>query len=359
MKKDNIHYFLGVNSPYGFTGFFDQLNNADSGIFCHILKGGPGTGKSTFMKNTAEEMLKRNFRVDFIHCSSDPDSLDGIFIRDKSVTLADGTAPHVIEPRYPGAVEEIINLGEAWNSGEIRKNKEMIVKTAKENSAAHERCIRFLKGAEMMNEDSRRIQNSFTDTEKLYAYADRLSRRLIKRKKSGERGREQKLFLSAVTPKGVVFFGDTVNALAENIIVIDDSIGAVSERLTERIREDALSCGYDVMSAYCPLNPKGAPEHIIIPECSLAFVRGHCVCQPEGSRIIHAKRFVNGDEMNKHKQRLTFNRKVRDDMILQAVSALRSAKAIHDKLEGYYIPNMDFRMLKGMQEELINKILSE
>ena len=33
-----------------------------------------------------------------------------IIIRDKKVAMIDGTAPHVVEPVYPGACEEIINF---------------------------------------------------------------------------------------------------------------------------------------------------------------------------------------------------------------------------------------------------------
>lgn len=356
MKKDGIHYFLGTNSPFGFVSFFEQLNDAESGIYCNVLKGGPGTGKSTLMKKVAAEMLSRDTDVDFVHCSSDPDSLDAVIIKDKKTCIADGTSPHVIEPAYPGAVENIINLGEAWESDRLRENREAIIQTTKENSAAHAMCIRFLKGAEVMIADSKRIQSNLTDKEKLTAYTERLAKRLFKRKPGNAKGKEQKIFLSAITPKGIVLFGNTVRALAEEIIVIDDSIGSVSSMMTEQLKQKAVDGGYDVISAFCPMNPKGSPEHIIIPECSLAFVRKHCSCQLEGTRTIHAKRFTDGDKLKEFKQRLAFNLKVRDDLILQAVSALKNAKDIHDKLEGYYVPNMDFGKIKEIQEELLRSI---
>lgn len=356
MKKNGIRYFLGANTPFGFVGFFDWLNDAEGENFCYIIKGGPGTGKSTFMKNISENVLSRGESVEFVHCSSDPDSLDGIVLKDRHICFADGTSPHVIEPAYPGSVESIINLGDALNDAVLRSRRKEIISLTKENSQAHSRCIRFLKGAEVMAADSRIIHKKCVDEEKLNAYADRLAKRIFRKKSDASKGRERQLFLSAVTPKGTVFFGETVGALARETILIEDNVGQVSGMLTQRLKKRALEAGYDVVSAVCPLNPYGAPEHLIIPECSLAFVRKHCGCQPEGVRTIHAKRFVDSDYIKQNRQRLAFNRKVRDEFILQAVASLRSAKEIHDKLENCYIAEMDFEKVESIQKEILCRI---
>lgn len=46
----NIGYFLGCSSPEGFHSFFGELCPAHSGGYTYIIKGGPGTGKSSLMK---------------------------------------------------------------------------------------------------------------------------------------------------------------------------------------------------------------------------------------------------------------------------------------------------------------------
>ena len=46
-------YFLGGTSPTGFRSkFIEQIKKP--GYYTYILKGGPGTGKSTLMKKVAE-----------------------------------------------------------------------------------------------------------------------------------------------------------------------------------------------------------------------------------------------------------------------------------------------------------------
>ena len=42
------HYYLGANSYYGFRSLYDKFVTEDDTLF--IIKGSPGSGKSTFMK---------------------------------------------------------------------------------------------------------------------------------------------------------------------------------------------------------------------------------------------------------------------------------------------------------------------
>jgi hypothetical protein len=85
--------FPGGNTSKGFFSFYDQIIPEDAErIF--VIKGGPGVGKSSFMKTIAEEFLKLGYDVEFHYCSSDNKSLDGLVIKKANVALLDGTAPH-------------------------------------------------------------------------------------------------------------------------------------------------------------------------------------------------------------------------------------------------------------------------
>lgn len=48
-----IRYFLGANSPNGFYSLYDQLIDLESAQAVYLLKGGPGCGKSSFMRRVA------------------------------------------------------------------------------------------------------------------------------------------------------------------------------------------------------------------------------------------------------------------------------------------------------------------
>jgi MoxR-like ATPase len=95
MSKGKIrHMFPGGNTSLGFFSYYDYILSQDEATRIICIKGGPGVGKSTFMRKIGEEMQKRGYNVEFMHCSSDNNSLDGVVIPAIKVALLDGTAPH-------------------------------------------------------------------------------------------------------------------------------------------------------------------------------------------------------------------------------------------------------------------------
>ena len=89
-----LHFFLGANTPVGFVSRFDQLADCNDNWRSLVIKGGPGSGKSTMMKKIAEHYGKLYDDVEMIHCSSDADSLDGVIVPELKTSIADGTPPH-------------------------------------------------------------------------------------------------------------------------------------------------------------------------------------------------------------------------------------------------------------------------
>ena len=79
MTTTSKHYFVCANSAKGFQNFFSSNLKGLNKIY--ILKGGPGTGKSSLMKKIGSTLEEKNYPIEYIHCSSDPDSLDGIICR--------------------------------------------------------------------------------------------------------------------------------------------------------------------------------------------------------------------------------------------------------------------------------------
>ena len=92
-----VSFFLGANSEEGFFSLYDQMLNGRFDDLL-ILKGGPGCGKSTFMRRVGAAMERSGERVVYINCSGDPDSLDGAIFPDRNAAIVDGTSPHGMAP---------------------------------------------------------------------------------------------------------------------------------------------------------------------------------------------------------------------------------------------------------------------
>ena len=105
-KAVPCRWFMGSNSQNGFYSLFGQFTEPAAGWQPILIKGGPGSGKSTLMKQVVRLALQRGQPVEEIRCSSDAASLDGVILPRIKTVLLDATPPHALEPQFPGAVEQ-------------------------------------------------------------------------------------------------------------------------------------------------------------------------------------------------------------------------------------------------------------
>lgn len=88
------HFFLGANSGQGFQNLFPRFCKPEDHHDLIVLKGGPGVGKSTMMRRIGKAMEDRGEDVEYLYCSGDPGSLDGVHIPRIRTAIVDGTSPH-------------------------------------------------------------------------------------------------------------------------------------------------------------------------------------------------------------------------------------------------------------------------
>ena len=350
-----VRFFLGANTPQGFVSRFDQLERQKDSWSTYIIKGGPGSGKSTLMKNLACAMKDNDSYIEEIYCSSDCDSLDGVIFHDRKASIADGTAPHTLEPKFPGAYDEIVNLCECWDSAKLRAHRDEIMKLNRRISGMHEQSTRFLAAYSALISDNYRLALECTNQDKIRDFAGRLANRELGGGVRHDPPHEDIRFISAICNKGVLVLEDTAKALAERIYVIDDEYSASSRILLSHLRALALQRGYDIITCYCPSAPFEKIEHLFISALSLGFMTSNRVhpLELEAFRTLHARRFTDVEALRQKKQRLSFNRKAAFEMLHQSTEYLAAAKELHDELESFYIEAMDFSRLESKRDETI------
>ena len=126
------------------------------------------------------------------------------------------TPPHVMEPKFPGVCENIINLGQCWGSEKLREQSEKIIDLTLKNKALHSRASRFLAASGTLLSDTYRLALDGINTEKISRAASRLCQKEFKGK-GLTKGSEVQKFLSAFTPEGLIFFENTVKTFADKI----------------------------------------------------------------------------------------------------------------------------------------------
>ena len=149
-------------------------------------------------------------------------------------------------------------------------------------------------------------------------YVKRLCTRVMPRTEGI--GSEELRLLSAVTPKGEMFYQGTAQALADKFIVFRDDYGAVSRLLLELIRAEALTRGYHIITCPCAMHPEDKIDHIIIPSLRLAFLtdnRWHPVHLPS-VQAVRCTRFLDRENLAAYRARLRFNERAAAELLEQA-----------------------------------------
>ncbi len=345
--------FPGANTSNGFYSYFDYIIPKDvNRIFC--LKGGPGVGKSSLMKKVAHDFVEMGYDVEIFPCSSDPGSIDAVLIKKLKVVLLDATAPHVVDPKIPGAIDEVVNLGDFWNVDNLENNKLEIYQCNKDISACFQRAFKYLKSAQPIFYDIEAKNSDIMDFGKLNKYTEEFIEKLFEGVESKEElSKPRHLFGTAITPIGHIDYSDSLLQDAKKVYYLDGKIGYGKTTFLKRVYERAVLKGLKVEVFHYPLIPEKI-EAIMIEELGIAITTSLLFKDQE---IISLGKFADNDKLNEYKEDLEMDEKILDELINYAISNLKKAKSAHDMIENYYIPNMNFEKVNELKEEIVRRIL--
>ena len=353
-EQHNLRYFLGGNTSQGFYSLYDSFVSQEDGDFLWIIKGGPGCGKSSFMKKIGAAAESAGLNVEYVSCSSDPDSLDGVFIPALNIAYMDGTAPHIADANIAAADSSYIDLGAFYNNDAIAGQREELGTLSQSIFAMYKRAYAILAAAGSFLGS---WQNSFVNESERQAANRRIqgiaAREFGKRRDAKEReGFVKRRFLSAVTCKGIVAFPETARILCERFYLLDNRL-CLGEAALTQAADAAVSAGYDVFLCPNPLIPD-VPEAVLIPELSLGFiVSTSALSVIRHDRRIRLDALVSSERMRAMRHEIRRCEKISEAALENAVTALSEAKSLHEKKEKMYNPHVDFKGVYALAEKHI------
>jgi len=360
------HFFPGNNTPKGFFSYYGYILSQQEANRIYCIKGGPGVGKSSFMKSIAQVFTNEGEDIDYLHCSSDPNSLDGIVLKKRKVSFIDATAPHVIDPVTPGAVDSIIHLGDFWNEEGIRKNRAAVIAKNEEYKKWFGRAYYYLRASENMHELLNSIYDEALEKAELYKItAQIVSEELTHKEISLNLGKVKKFFASAITPLGNINYLSTLVDNVDKIYRFKVPEGYSASEILRIFSEGAVFRGFNVEEYYCPIKPETKIEHLIIPKLRLAFVtenRFHKLtfannCKDKQSILFDLSEIMDMNHIRRNLTLVEATLFYMEEMLRKTVKCIENAKREHDILEKFYIPNMDFKKIDTLRDEIIGKLL--
>ena len=347
-------YFLGANTPQGFSSLYDQFADSTRGDFLYVIKGGPGSGKSSFMRFLGAAAEDAGLDVEYIRCSGDPDSLDGLYIPARGVAYADGTVPHVLEPPFCGAGGAYIDLGKYTDSAAMRPLLHEVSSLNRRYKDCYRRAYALLSGLPALDGGTDGLCTP-EDIEGVRRRARSAANREM-RKRGGTES-ETRRFLSAFSCKGRVVCTDTLSALCDRVYLLDRGLGLSDVYL----REIALCAEKRGLARICCVDPLAPDtlEAVLLPELSLGYAAGELPDGLKSTAVRHIRldRIPDGKRLDAARPQLKSLRKLRTQLLAEAQRELERAKALHDELEALYNPHVDFSGVSDEAQRHVDALL--
>lgn len=360
MRGKIRNFYAGGNTAKGFHSLYDSALKGLERIF--ILKGGPGTGKSSLMKAIGEKMQNKGLDIEYLHCSSDNNSIDGVIIRSLKAGIVDGTAPHVIEPKAPGAVEEYVNLGIAWDSPKLAVNKDKISGIVSAISTKFDTAYATFSEALKIHDEWEEIYISNMD----FNEANKLTGELIDlfygHMQLNKEANVRHSFFGAATPKGPVDFIQNLTEDIKKRYFIKGRPGSGKSTMLKKIAVIAEEKGFDVEIYHCGFDANSL-DMVLLPELSITIFDSTApheyFPERESDEIVDVySRCINSETDEKYANELEDIKNRYSTKMKEATSYLAEAKALHDELEKYYIEAMDFNKVEEIKQSILDEIES-
>lgn len=258
----------------------------------------------------------------------------------------------MVEPKYPGAVERYVNMGDCYDKQALWPLRKEIMDCMAGYKGCYQRAYRCLGAAAEIMEDQRATLITDALSQKLAKRAKGILSREVPRRKTEEPGRICQRFLGAVTHQGPVCLYGTALAQCGRIYALSDSCGLAHELLLPLLT-GAVERGFDVVACPDPMAPDRL-AHLLIPQLELAFLTALPGCSfPEKPyRCIRLEAAADEELLRRNRPRLRFAKKVSAALVEEAVSSLSQAKAMHDDLEGIYNPHVNFALVEEFAQKL-------
>lgn len=325
-------YFLGNNSGRGFYNCYeDELKSMDKVV---LLKGGPGTGKSSLLKRIASVARDRGLDCELWYCSGDPQSLDGVHVKERNCAVVDATSPHASNVEIPVVKDVIFDLASGLDRDKLVIERDEIEKLIKCKKTMFMHAYQHLKCALCHFDNQIESQKSSVDECGIRAYCAKL---LAKLNVLDGVGRKRKLFTHAICPSGESEYYDHLKN--KSVLLVEGCA------LSKKIFFDEL----DKLLRGVTLFLKPLAPNVIEGACTNKFAFVDNVFEGEAVEHIDLTNFEKPYDVE-------WDAQERNGCVLEeafAVDCLNKARKAHLSLEDIFVKAMDF----SRHEEIFEKII--
>lgn len=357
MENNNVYFYINSLGCNGKISLCNECIRDSPLTRAYLVRGGTGV-KSQFIKDVSSSLMKEGLKAQLFLNFLDSSRLDGAYFPEIDTYLLDADFSYIHSPLI-GSCQYNVDLGQAEDKKELYSCRALILKAMSDEEKYVNKAVKFLSTVKSIRDDTVKISNDSVNAEK----TERFVSRLVKKEFgsfSQYPGREYFRFLSSVTPDGIRLPESTFQKMCPKIYIIEDKTNVVSRLLLTQIRDNALLCGFDVISLLNPLEKGKSPEHLIVPELGLGIFTSNRNHKYSGEyfKKISSTRFVDSEKIKNHKTRINFNLGAEKELLNQAYFLLDKAKTYRDEYLNIYERHTDMNKIKEISDKLKTEMLS-
>jgi hypothetical protein len=175
--------------------------------------------------------------------------------------------------------------------------------------------------------------------------------------------KDRHMFGSAITPNGLVNEYETILQDCSKLYLIKGSPGTGKSTLIETIFKTAQRYGLDTEVFHCAFDPRKL-DALYIPHLQIGVLNVSPPIKFDASKIDSNPKIIDLDQHVNLKIMSTYETEIKNAdkrfwaSIHRAVDYINKAKKLHDDMEKYYIPAMDFEAINARREETLQRILN-
>ncbi len=348
MKETNEfkkEFFASANGYSGFRSYFDEIFDSRKFERIFVLKGGPGSGKSTLMKKAAKAFCDGSVDIELFRCSSDKSSLDAIIMRkeNKQVAIIDGTAPHERDAVIPGAVDVIVNLGDAFDNKALSNAKKEVLKLNLCKKTAYQKAYENLyKSSVFAKNIEAEIKESFD-----FSAAKKCARELVRSLNVKKNNTADIRLFTSFSKDGYTKISGFQKE-AHNVYTIVGRLGSDTFFMKE-IENILLKEGFNFVRMPSAFDDD-VTEGLYFSESGIAIV-----CSSGGEEICDSERFIKDIPLSSI-EKIKALQQCRSIYETSAKEELIKASEYHFALEKIYTAAVDFSIIDRYTEKIIEQI---
>ncbi|WP_181347451.1 PRK06851 family protein [Thalassobacillus sp. CUG 92003] len=357
MTSKAIHYFAGDHTAKGFFPLYDS--NFQGMEYIIIMEGTVQSVKSTLLQKLADVWSKKNYALEYIHCSSDPHYIEGLIFPELKVGIFGGDYEDFT---IDGATVHYMNTDEVFDhvntqDAPLKKLKKHITETFESAHTA------FKTGLELHDHlEDIYINNMYFD--KANQATDELNSTLFDHiHPSGETAITKHRFFGASTPDGVIDYIPNLTEGLKKRYFIKGRAGTGKSTLLKKIAASAEELGYDTEIYHCGFDPESIDMVIVrsLEFCVFDSTDPHeYFPDRDGDEIFDLyKKAVRPRTDQKYANEIALLNKSYKSYMKQGIKHLNDAKQLKEKLEHYYKEALDLAKVDVLYDEITSELTAQ